>query len=154
MTVFACIGVAACYAIGYAVAALRWHALLADIETTNVVGEFTALALLLLLFTPVADPARIAVADQMKRLRNGTTPPEKFDVSFLRFHGGRYRMAVLDELAASKDPSDSVAARAHVSPCRRSTITSCACRFAPRRRKPAPPTSRSCRTGRPCPRAS
>ena len=113
---FACVAIAACYAIGYAVAALRWRERLADIETVNVVAAFTTLAVLILLLTPFADPARISVADQLSRLKNGTTPPEKLDVDFLRFRAGRYGMAALDELAAQdkESASDSVGARARL----------------------------------------
>jgi len=101
----ACVAVAACYAIGYAVAALRWRTRLAGIETTNIATALVVLAVLLALFTPLADPARIAVADQMGRLRDGRIAAEKFDYDFLRFKSGRYGLAALAELAAQAPTS-------------------------------------------------
>jgi hypothetical protein len=55
---------------------------------------------LLALNTPVADPARIAVADQLHRLQAGTVPPDRFDFRFLRFLAGRYGRDALQQLAA------------------------------------------------------
>jgi Domain of unknown function (DUF4153) len=53
----ACMLVASCYAIGYAAAALRkgWLALLAPV---NIATAFVVLGLVLLLFSPLVDPAR------------------------------------------------------------------------------------------------
>lgn len=107
----ACVVVAGCYAIGYAIAALRWRARLADIEATNIATALVSLALLFVLFTPIADPAKIAVADQISRLRDGRIAPEKFDYGFLRFRSGRYGVAALAELAA-QEPTNPVAKRA------------------------------------------
>ena len=107
----ACVVVAACYAIGYAIAALRWRARLADVEITNIATALVSLAVLFVLFTPIADPARIAVADQMRRLHDGRIAPEKFDYDFLRFRSGRYGLAALAELAA-QEPTNPVAQRA------------------------------------------
>jgi uncharacterized protein DUF4153 len=101
----ACVVVAACYAIGYAVAALRWQTRLAGIEATNIATALVTLVVLLALLTPLADPARIAVADQMARLRDGRIAPEKFDYDFLRFKSGRYGLAALNELAAGEPNS-------------------------------------------------
>jgi len=57
---------------------------------------------LLALFTPVADPARLAVADQVRRLQQGRVTPLAFDYGFLRFEGARYGRAALDRLAAQR----------------------------------------------------
>src|SRR6266516_5842913 len=95
----ACIAVAACYAVGYFVAALRSGLMLRELETTNVLTAFFIVVVLLALFTPIADPARISVADQVNRLQSGSIPPDKFDFGFLRFGSGRYGMAALQGLA-------------------------------------------------------
>jgi hypothetical protein len=66
---------------------------------------------LLVLGTPVADPARISVADQLSRLRAGTVTPEHFDFHFLRFGAGRYGRDALEQLAGQKEgPQASVIA--------------------------------------------
>ena len=99
----ACIAVAACYAVGYFVAALRSGLMLRELETTNVLTAFFIVVVLLALFTPIADPARISVADQVNRLQSGSIPPDKFDFGFLRFGSGRYGMAALEGLAGLTD---------------------------------------------------
>ncbi len=96
----ACVLVGACYALGYAAAALRAAPWLKPLESTNVVAGVAAVAVLLALFTPLADPARLSVADQLRRLRNGTVSAAEFDYDFLRFGGGRYGKSALEQLAA------------------------------------------------------
>lgn len=105
----ACIVIAGCYAIGYAVAALR--ARVAGLEATNIATAMVVLAVLLALFTPVADPARIAVADQLRRLADGRVTPEKFDYDFLAYRSGRFGLAALAQLAAQQ-PGSTTAKRA------------------------------------------
>jgi hypothetical protein len=94
----ACVVVAACYALGYALSALRLGAWLKWLEAVNVLTAFVILAVLLALFTPLADPARIAVADQVRRLEAGKVAPEKFDFQFLARGGVRYGRAALEQL--------------------------------------------------------
>ncbi|TWB17315.1 uncharacterized protein DUF4153 [Nitrospirillum amazonense] len=85
----------AAYTIGYVGAVLRapsphgpqWLRLL---EITNHVSAHLVLILLLVLLTPVADPARLMVADQMARLRAGVVAPDKIDIVTLRFDGARW----------------------------------------------------------------
>jgi hypothetical protein len=90
--------VGACYAIGYLVSAIRSRLALHGLETTNIAAAFAIVGILLALFTPIADPARIAVADQMRRLESGKTPLDKFDFVFLRFQGGYYGEQALKSL--------------------------------------------------------
>lgn len=91
------------YAVGYVVAAVRREPWLARIERWNFVMSLVALAILVALFTPVASPARIAVADQMARLNSGKVQATKFDFNYLRWQGGRYGREALMALAASTD---------------------------------------------------
>lgn len=97
----ACLALALFYAGGYALAAVRragpW---LDGLRHVNLAAAFVVLGLALALFTPLADPARLAVADQVSRLASGATPAARFDYGFLRFHGARYGMQALQELAA------------------------------------------------------
>lgn len=96
--------VAAGYAIGYAIAAFRKGAWMKALERTNVVMAIISLALLTALFTPIADPARLSVNDQVERLAKGKVKPAEFDYAFLRFDGGRHGRAVLEKLKADKNP--------------------------------------------------
>jgi hypothetical protein len=57
----ACVLVAAGYAIGYAVAAVRPGAWMKTLEATNIAMAFVVIAVLLALCTPVADPRRLSV---------------------------------------------------------------------------------------------
>ena len=98
----ACAAIAVCYAVGYLAAAVRWNSVFAWLETTNIAVAFLVLAILLALFTPLADPARISVADQMRRLDAGLIAPEKFDYLYLRFDAGRYGVEALRVLAGQK----------------------------------------------------
>ena len=94
----ACLLVASCYAVGYAWAASRYDTWLGPISTVNVLAAFLVLAVLLALFTPIADPARISVNNQMARLEKGKTKAANFDFHYLRFEGGRYGRAALEKL--------------------------------------------------------
>ena len=99
----ACAVVAAGFAAGYATAAVRrqgpW---MRPLELTNVVMARVVMLAILLLFTPIADPARLAVGDQVGRLMSGRTSPEKFDFQFLTYQSGRYGAEALKRLAALK----------------------------------------------------
>jgi hypothetical protein len=94
----ACLVVAASYAVGYAWAASQYDTWLRPIATVNVLAAFLVLAVLMALFTPIADPARISVNNQMARLEKGKTKAAEFDFRYLRFEGGRYGRDALETL--------------------------------------------------------
>jgi hypothetical protein len=94
----ACLLVAAFYAIGYAWAALTPHVWLRRIAPTNIFTAFVTLVVIAALFTPVADPARLAVASQVNRLLTGQVTPDKFDFNFLRKESGIYGRTALARL--------------------------------------------------------
>ena len=104
--------IAAGYAVGYTIAAVRPGAWMKALEKTNVAQAFVAIALILALFTPLADPARLSVNDQVSRLERGKVKPEAFDFQFLRFDSGPHGKAALDKLKASKIPAIAKGARA------------------------------------------
>lgn len=95
----ACVVAGAFYAVGYGVAAVLPGMWMKALEVTNVVTAFVVLGLLLALFSPLADPARLSVNDQMARIAAGKVTADKIDYKFLRFHGEKYGKAALDRLA-------------------------------------------------------
>jgi hypothetical protein len=105
----ACVVIAGCYAVGYGLAAIASQPWLHWIEMTNVATAVVILAAILALFSPAADPARLAVADQVARLEAGRTPVDQFDFVFLRFHSGRYGIAALERLRQKQDGPDAAA---------------------------------------------
>lgn len=100
----ACAVVGAQHAVGYVYAATRreneW---MRPLERTNIFGGMLALALILALLSPVLDPARLSVADQVARLERGAVSAEDFDYRFLRFESGAAGLAALERLADSDD---------------------------------------------------
>lgn len=102
---FASVLVASCYALGYTASALfsllggQW---MWALESVNIFVAFLILVLLLAIFSPAADPARLSVLSQVSRLEAGDIAPEKFDFDYLRKDGGRYGEAALQELAQMK----------------------------------------------------
>jgi Domain of unknown function (DUF4153) len=104
----ACVAVAGCYALGYVLAAVRRGTWLESIELTNVATAYIILAVLLALLTPIADPARLSVADQVARLESGKVSPDQFDFAFLRFLSGRYGEQALERLKTKQDGPDAV----------------------------------------------
>ncbi|EOA03461.1 hypothetical protein HFRIS_017487 [Herbaspirillum frisingense GSF30] len=98
-----CIAVASIYAIGY-LAALWRAARMVVMAPVNVAASFTILAVSVAVLTPLADPARLAVADQLARLRSGQITPERLDVRFMRYHGQRYGVQALADIVQIHDP--------------------------------------------------
>jgi hypothetical protein len=98
--------IAGCYGLGYAAASIRPSAWQPIRYRTNVVGAFSIIIMLFALFTPIADPARLAVADQVARLESGRTSAKAFDFRFLRFGGARYGREALQSFRASANLPD------------------------------------------------
>jgi len=105
----ACAIIGAAYAAGYGFAALKpfWRKgadWMQPLERTNIWTAVLEIAVILALFSPVADPARLSVADQVARLERGAVKPDKFDYRFLRFQSGKAGEAALGRLIRSSDP--------------------------------------------------
>jgi hypothetical protein len=49
------------------------------LEATNIAMAFVVIVVLLALCTPLADPRRLSVEDQVARLETGKVKPEAFD---------------------------------------------------------------------------
>ncbi len=107
----ACVLVTAWYALAYGGAVLRRGPWLKGIEAGNFAGAYLTLAVLLALFTPLADPARLSVASQMARLQSGAIAADKFDYDYLRFHGGRHGLEALKRLKTSAEGKDAAMIR-------------------------------------------
>ncbi|MDO1559389.1 DUF4153 domain-containing protein [Brevundimonas sp. 2R-24] len=105
-----CALIGAVYAGGYAFAAVRPGAWMRPLEKTNVAAAWLVLAVILALFSPLADPARLSVADQTARLQRGAVSAADFDYAFLRFRSGRFGEAALARLTRS--PNAEIARRA------------------------------------------
>lgn len=97
-----------CYAVAYAIGAF-WPCWMRTLEIGNVASAFVMLAVIIALFSPIADPARLSVADQMHRLANGRTASDDFDVTFLRFDGARYGDEALRRLVADRSTEEAIA---------------------------------------------
>jgi len=108
----ACVLVGAVIAAGYAFAAVRPGPFLKPLEPTNIAGAYTALAVLIALFTPLADPARLSVNDQVNRLLAGKVTADKFDWDFLRFQARQAGLDALKRLARSNDKAVAEEAKA------------------------------------------
>ncbi|MEN5146167.1 DUF4153 domain-containing protein [Brevundimonas diminuta] len=110
----ACALVGVLYAAGYGWAALsplwRRTAWMKPLERTNVLAAVLTVLVILALFSPLADPARLSVNDQTARLKRGAVSAEHFDYAFLRFGSGKAGRAALADLAKSSDPE--IASRA------------------------------------------
>jgi hypothetical protein len=112
----ACTLVGVGYAGGYGFAALRtlWSRgdWMQPLERTNIATAVLEVAVILALFSPIADPARLSVADQVSRLQGGKVAADKFDYEFLQNGSGKVGQAALAALAGSDDPAIADRARA------------------------------------------
>ncbi len=103
----ACALVGVVYAAGYGWAALSplWRKIswMKPLERTNVAVAVLTVAVILALFSPLLDPARLSVGDQVSRLKRGAVSAAEFDYAFLRFDAGKVGQAALADLAQSSD---------------------------------------------------
>ncbi|WP_292036575.1 MULTISPECIES: DUF4153 domain-containing protein [unclassified Brevundimonas] len=110
----ACALVGVVYAAGYGWAALspfwRKTAWMKPLERTNVAAAVLTVGVILALFSPLLDPARLSVGDQIARLKRGAVTAAEFDYGFLKWDAGRTGQRALAELARSSNAD--IAARA------------------------------------------
>src|SRR5450830_987091 len=81
--------VAACYAFGYLAAAVQDGAL-RRIAAVNIATAFVVVGVILALFSPLLDPARLSVHSQLTRLAAGKVAADQFDYGYLRVKGERF----------------------------------------------------------------
>jgi hypothetical protein len=101
-----CLVVAISCAAGYFWATIRGREWLARVAPVNVVTAFILLFLLLAIFSPLLDPARISVNSQLAHLKAGKVSAVKFDYEYLRFQGKRFGNDALKEMAGRKSGKD------------------------------------------------
>lgn len=107
----ACLVVAACYGLGYLIAALR-SALLVGIGAVNIGTAVAVVGITLALLSPLLDPARLSVDNQLARLASGKVAVDQFDYAYLRFGGQRYGRDALQQLKEHGSGPQAAAIRA------------------------------------------
>jgi hypothetical protein len=109
----AAVAVLGLYAVLYALAGLiglgggGW---MKRIERANLGMALVVIAVAAALASPFADPGRLAVESQMRRLDAGLADAESFDFAYLQNRGGRFGHAALDQIARKGAPALSRAA--------------------------------------------
>lgn len=106
ITAAAVVVVAICYAVGYASAVVRSTVWMKRIEVTNVLTAYVIVGVVLALYSPVADPSRLMVANQLDRLMSGKVHPDVFDFAALKYDGARWGATALSQLSQIKDVPD------------------------------------------------
>ncbi|TAJ24035.1 MAG: DUF4153 domain-containing protein, partial [Reyranella sp.] len=101
-----CLIVLACHTLGYALVAIRHGLGLRGLATANAWAAFAAIAIALAFLSPIADPARLFVADQLRRLERGAVTAEDFDYYALRAEGAGYGWAALERMRDRRDGPD------------------------------------------------
>ncbi|UXI69847.1 DUF4153 domain-containing protein [Tahibacter amnicola] len=91
------------YSAGYAYSVFRQReSWLSPLRQTNIVLSLVVIGLVLLTNSPVLDPHRIAVADQVARFVDGRTEAGALDLPHLRFASGRRGYMALEQLLANE----------------------------------------------------
>lgn len=101
-----CLVVAISCAAGYFWAAIRRREWLSRVAPVNVLTAFILLFLLLAVFSPLLDPARISVNSQVAHLKAGRVSADAFDYEYLRFSGKRFGRSALQSLAGQATGKD------------------------------------------------
>ncbi len=104
--VLAAVTVALCvlYGLGYFWAAVRQPRTVIPKVNLVMAGICTVVALVLL--TPLLDPDRIGVADQMVRFNDGRTTADELDLGYLKFDSGRMGREALALIATRAEASE------------------------------------------------
>jgi len=94
------------------------------LQITNIFAAVAWVAVVAGMLTPLADPYRLSVENQVNRLKSGHTSLATFDFDFLKFDSGRYGELALAALAKDKtSPTVSAAAEAAMKRTGRETDT-------------------------------
>ncbi len=99
----ACLAVLGCQTLGSALVAIRSGLSLRGLATVNAWTAIVAVVASLALLSPIADPSRLFVADQLKRLETGAVHAASFDYRLLRTRGVGYGWAALERLKTTRE---------------------------------------------------
>lgn len=99
----ACLVVLACQTLGYALVAIRSGLSLRGLTIVNAWAAIVAVVASLALLSPIADPSRLFVAYQLKRLETGAVQPASFDYLKLRTQGAGYGWVALEHLKTTRE---------------------------------------------------
>lgn len=94
------------YGVGYSAAVIQYQKTkqLRLVQNTNLWMAFVLVGLIILINTPVLDPYKISVTNQINRLKTGEIKPDEFDYSYLRFETYRYGTQALTKLSQENTP--------------------------------------------------
>lgn len=87
------------YSIGYVIAAFKRGPWLHFIEFCNIWTAFLILMIIFCLLTPIANPDRLSVGNQLNRLAEGKVTPQQFNFKYLHWETSRYGLEGLQNLA-------------------------------------------------------
>ncbi|MGB0695340.1 MAG: DUF4153 domain-containing protein [Rhodospirillaceae bacterium] len=101
------------YALGYVAAAAKPGPWMALLRPVNIGGALVVMVLFTLMLTPILNPARVTVSNQIERLTSGDVSLDRFDFAYLTRNAVQpWGRAALEELAATSPETfdgDSVA---------------------------------------------
>jgi hypothetical protein len=98
--------ITATYSVGYALAVVsRRDSWLGLLRPINIGASLLVTAVIFFLHTPLLDPIRISVNNQVERLLEGRVLPGEFDYAFLRFKLGQLGQEALVELITTDHAS-------------------------------------------------
>ncbi len=86
------------YALSYTWAVFAKGPWLKKIEYSNFSIAILLVIIMSALMSPVADPARLSVANQIQRLQSGRIKPDQFDFKYISSHGQRFGQEALLQL--------------------------------------------------------
>jgi len=97
-------------ALGYAISAFRTGPWMHSVGATNIIAALLLVTVILALTSPAADVRRLAVSNQVARLRAGAVPLAQFDWDLLLKQTGRYGHDALQALARPGGADDATKA--------------------------------------------
>lgn len=89
------------HALGYALSQVKRGVWLGTLPITNITAALIEVTVIALLISPVADVRRLAVNDQLARLKSGAADAAEFDWSFFQRDTGPYGREALLALSTS-----------------------------------------------------
>ncbi len=95
------------YALSYTWAVFAKGPWLKKIEYSNFSIAILIVVIMSALMSPIADPARLSVANQMQHLQSGRIKSDQFDFKYISSHGQRFGQEALQKLKNQHIQDDS-----------------------------------------------